>query len=536
MDNLIKSSLIYRFLSKIAALLRNGMFASIGAFFSRCYGYSHTKVVYGRFVSRENSAVGSRFVSLLSRLRDALRRLFIPFYEIYRKSALSKACKAVWRGISSILSGSVFSGVFEKLNARRLMLVLLALYLPIDYILRSVLSIVSLASVWDEAFMLAVILYLFCDLVIGKSSKDPVMRVTPIDGYLLLFICVGFFLMCAVSPYMSIAIDGYRAVVQYMLWFFLAVRLIRDDGDLLTFFYVLLALSAAMALHGIYQYIVATPIPAGWITSTEAGVRTRVFSITGSPNIFGSFLVMTAPMCAALAYYLKPLWQKLAAWAVTGVMLMSLLFTFSRGAWGGIAVAIVIFAIYADKRLLAVLSAGIFAALLFVPSISDRLTYLFTEEYTIASQAGGRGIRWETGRILLNNSNPLLGFGLGRFGGAVAMQNKIIEETETFEYFYMDNYYLKTAVEMGYIGLFFFILLLLGLIVWSMRSAGKYPADRMSFLVQGMLAGMCGVLVHCYFENIFEVPYMTAYFWICAACIMYFGFFRNGKYRGDGNG
>ena len=64
----------------------------------------------------------------------------------------------------------------------------------------------------------------------------------------------------------------------------------------------------------------------------------------------------------------------------------------------------------------------------------------------------------------------MLGFGLGRFGGAVAMQNKVIEETKDFSYFYMDNYYLKTLVEMGYLGLAFFILLLFGLVLWSLRS------------------------------------------------------------------
>ena len=44
-----------------------------------------------------------------------------------------------------------------------------------------------------------------------------------------------------------------------------------------------------------------------------------------------------------------------------------------------------------------------------------------------------------------------------------------------------------------------------------------------------MFAGMCGVLVHCYFENIFEVPYMMAYFWSMAAAVMYLGYFRKRK-------
>lgn len=53
------------------------------------------------------------------------------------------------------------------------------------------------------------------------------------------------------------------------------------------------------------------------------------------------------------------------------------------------------------------------------------------------------------------------------------MQNKVIEETKDFSYFYMDNYYLKTLVEMGYLGLAFFILLLFGLVLWSLRSIGR---------------------------------------------------------------
>ena len=58
-------------------------------------------------------------------------------------------------------------------------------------------------------------------------------------------------------------------------------------------------------------------------------------------------------------------------------------------------------------------------------------------------------MRWATGLDLLHSANSWLGFGLGRFGGAVAMQNKVIEETETFEYLYRDIYYLKALVEMG---------------------------------------------------------------------------------------
>ena len=116
------------------------------------------------------------------------------------------------------------------------------------------------------------------------------------------------------------------------------------------------------------------------------------------------------------------------------------------------------------------------------------------------------------------------------FGGAIAMQHQIIDG---MEYFYLDNYYLKIMAEMGYLGFGAFILLLVFLAVVGFRSVyrGKKlalpkGATSMRPLAAGMLSGLCGVLVHCYFENIFEEPYMMAYFWILAAMIVYVGFLR----------
>ena len=44
-----------------------------------------------------------------------------------------------------------------------------------------------------------------------------------------------------------------------------------------------------------------------------------------------------------------------------------------------------------------------------------------------------------------------------------------------------------------------------------------------------MFCGLCGVLVHCFFENIFEEPYMMAYFWSLAGLLMWAGFLREDK-------
>jgi len=524
MKAIFQSSLIARALSRVGEWYHQGAIAGFFRKIHDAYPDSQFRRVWDRFCA---SSLPSPATSLYARIMAAFRRGVENLGDITRQSLVYRGCIAVWKPVSTFLGGGVIGRAVRFFGMRGLLLTALAFYLPIDYLLRSVVQIGFLASVWDECLMLVAFGYILWHTAMRRAPLQS--RVTPVDAYLMLFVGVAFFLMCAVSPYPSIALDGLRAVVQYLFWFFLVTRLIEDDRDFSIFYGALVVMAIAIGLHGIYQFIVAAPIPASWVSQTEESVRTRVYSITGSPNVMGSLLVLFAPMVAGIAYYSKKTWVKICAIGATGMMCLSIIFTFSKGAWGGLFVAVVIFAAFLDRRLIALMGAGGAAALIAIPSIANRITYLFTTDYVEASQRAGRMVRWETGLNLLHESNPWLGFGLGRFGGAVAMQNKIIEESDAFSYFYMDNYYLKTLVEMGYIGLIFFIILLIGLVIWCLRSIGRTKlceTDRSRVLAVSMFAGMMGVLTHCYFENIFEVPYMTAYFWSMGAAVLYLGYFR----------
>ena len=209
--------------------------------------------------------------------------------------------------------------------------------------------------------------------------------------------------------------------------------------------------------------------------------------------------------------------------------------------------AVAMFSVFIDGRLIALMTTAMAAILALVPSITSRITYLFSPEYIDLSERGGRTFRWAAGLRLLHEGNPWLGFGLGMFGGAVAMDHKLLDQTEDFRYFYMDNYYLKTLVEMGYLGLIAYLLLLAAVLYMGLKAIQKsdrplrgLPGDalvraegNMRIWAVAIFSGMCGVLLHCYFENIFEEPYMNSYFWGLAAVLVYIGFFRR---RSDGDG
>lgn len=507
--------------------------------------------VIGLFL--KSLAAGSLFLSAWKRawLGSGIRKGLVAFGEsddgLSRGGVAEKFLRwfdrvlASWHGLGNCLRasliGRLLAGILRWCRGSKLLgwvfrdgvtgaiLTILGLYAGVDWLLRDLLAVPVLSSGWDELLLVASVAWVLYKRT--GTASPTISRTTNVDTAVLLFMGVGLMLMFLTSSFFSISVAGYRASCQYLLWFFVATRLIRDDKDLKRLYWLMVALAFVIALHGIYQYIVGVPIPDHWTDNAEASVRTRSFSIFGSPNILGDFMVMFAPMAAGLAYSVKNRKLKVFAWFAAICMCVACLFTMSRGGWVAMVVAIVIFALLVDRKLFLVMLLAAVAAM-FLPFVASRLGYIFTDEFAHSTSHGGRASRWALGLGHLYRSNPYLGFGLGMFGGAVAMQNQVLY---SIQYFYLDNYYLKTLVEMGYVGLGAFILMMVSMLLAGCRSLykahkakdGTYP------LTAGIFSGLCGVLMHCYFENIFEEPYMMATFWLLAAMMVYLGILRNRK-------
>lgn len=454
----------------------------------------------------------------LTRCSGRLERHGERLRNAMHESIFYHCCRVIYHaGRESRLLGCFFRGGLNGIA-----LFAIGGYVLWDYLLRDVLSVPVLSSFWDEALLL------LCLLLLLYQRKTQQLRLpvydTPLDMPVVFFLGISTILLLINFHYPAINIAGYRATVQYILWFFVITRLLRNDRDCMQLYLTLVVIAAAIGLHGIYQYIVGAPIPSNWVDQSEASVRTRVYSIFSSCNIMGDYMVLFAPMAAGLAYSCKTKCGKLFAWACTLVMCLSCLLTMSRGAWVALVVAILIFAVLVDLRLLLVMIVGGILALS-LPFVQSRIGYLFTDAFAESTNRGGRAVRWQKAIDYLYAANPVVGMGFGKFGGAIAMQNKT---STSLEYFYTDNYYVKILAENGFAGLISFLVMMLGLL-WSSLKAWfhtRRATARLAPMCAGMLAGMTGVLVHCYFENIFEEPYMMAIFWCVAAMSMYLGFLR----------
>ena len=475
----------------------------------------------GRLVERTGEIIVNSKVS--SCLRFIATRAFKPessfFYRllesINKKSAGFRGRMLVILKESRIYALLSNSKAFFLINL--FLIPMVAFYPFIDEIGRDLLGWFSLFGLWDEAYLLISVIYVFMVWFFDKREKTLVS--TPVGSPMLLLMAVSLFLCFRYSTFPQLGFEGFRLVAQYMAWFFVLNSFLSDDKKAYLVTRLLVYAGGIMGIHGLIQFILRVPTPAHWTDFAEGSTATRVFSVVESPNILGSIFILMIPLCLALVLQRgRGFTDRLVFFVLLGAMSLSLVLTLSRGAWVGAALAMFIFCFAINPRWLFLLGAGGGAMLLF-PPVMDRITYMLSPQYRINSMTGGRLLRYQIGWDLFMQ-RKWTGVGLGHFGGAVAMNNRrLVPDT-----FYMDNFWLKTAVEMGIWGVAAYAVLIAFLVFWSIRAIKQSKDYDTRLIAAGGFAGLCGVLFHNLSENVFEVPYMVTYFWTIAALIFYFGF------------
>ncbi len=383
----------------------------------------------------------------------------------------------------------------------RIGLYLVVLFPVVDYTLRRIPVVSTLAPLWDQALLALLILAVLARREAGEARFLPALMP-------LLALNVASLALDLNYPWA--AFEGLRASLQFIPLFFVARHLVDSHRLRYGLFWALGASATLVAGLGLIQPILGVETPAGWVDMTET-IGIRIFSIVQSPNVLGGHMALATAVIAGLAWgERRPLHRFLWALAA-GITGLTLLLTFSRGAWLAFAGAVLIITFILDKRVFAVLLVVSLLVGLGLPQIRTRFLAVFTEEYLEKSALDGRLGRWLRAYDQLR-SRPLFGLGPGRYGGAVAARH--------FGISYVDNYYVKTLAETGLVGLAAFLAWTFTLVHAAYRRWMDAGGTRWWKISAGVLCGLLAVLLHNGVENIFEVPYMNAYFWFAAGLML----------------
>ncbi len=231
----------------------------------------------------------------------------------------------------------------------------------------------------------------------------------------------------------------------------------------------------------------------------ETGITTRAYSVVQNPNVLGGILAMGGLLSLSLALSRAVTGvRRIAVAMVCVIQLGGLAVTFSRGAWIGFAIGLVAMIVLAYRRYVLAVAAAVVVGWFAAPQVFiQRLLFSFSSTYAAKSSTGqGRLWRWDAALQHIADK-PLLGVGLGTFGGTTAYM---------FGYWsiWVDNFYLQMAAEGGLLLLASFLWLLLR----GVKGLVRAHASNDPYL-KALSAGVFGAFLAVAVANVFEADWET---------------------------
>ncbi len=268
-----------------------------------------------------------------------------------------------------------------------------------------------------------------------------------------------------------------------------------------------------VALYGIVQNFTMDATVGSWVDENMfEDIKVRVFATFDNPNVLGQYFIIVIPIIFALFVYTKELTQKGLYLFVFAASFLCLLYTWSRGAWVGVMLGIVVFLLVRDRRWIVLCILALLAAPFILPdSIMDRLLSIGN---TSDSSTAYRVSVWiASARMAVDFWMSGVGFGSDAFqpiyasyalnGAGYALHSH--------------NFYIQLVTDMGAGGLIVYLLIILNACreIWSIKKNSFIKTISLALL--GALAGYSfqGVA-----ENLWYNMRMSLMLWIVIALIV----------------
>lgn len=367
----------------------------------------------------------------------------------------------------------------------------------------------GIADGWKEALVLITFLasLLSPDAVPWRRVRLPTWA-APAGALLLLAMVSGAFVPT------TQAIQGLKIGFFYALVAVIVLRnpfTPRDRDRLVT---ILMVTGVAAALYGLAQQAIGGSRLAAWgyeydETIRAAGGYLRSFSSFNQPFGFGLFSMMVLLVGGSVALAKPKRWRNAVFLACSPLLLAGMMLTIVRGAFLGLALGVLLLAVMRYRVLLLGVPVAL-AVLINLPE-SIRATVFSS------SSLGERGAGWSSisDEIL---SHPF-GIGIGSTG-SVAQKVATLKGSGADTY-QPDSHYVKVLLELGIIGAWLFVLLLVTALMVALITTRR-SVDPDSALALGIAASLLAAIGAAAVSTYFEIFPMDAYFWMflgVLACI-----------------
>lgn len=372
------------------------------------------------------------------------------------------------------------------------------------------------ATFSDALVLLALSLWVVRSIARGRVTP----RIPPLSFPFILFIlAISISLLVAQS-----LTEGAKEILKWIEMFavYWLVAQEFEDKQRERALAVTFVAGFAQAVIGANQYYFRAG-PEGFLLF--GGTNLRAFGTFEQPNPFAGYLGLIIPLAFGTAlgvlfeHARSATHKALFALAMVslGAMLAALFFSYSRGAWVGVAAALVVTFLIRSKRA-AVLGFAL-AALIAIVALLGQFNILpdvISERFATVNDYFGfedvRGVNanddnfaiverrahWQAALGMFSD-HPWLGVGIGNY--AVAYPAYALPHWDD-PLGHAHNYYLNVLAEAGLLGLTAY-LFLWGAVFWNVWRTVRRTFGFWQAVVAGAFGMLVALSIHNFFDNLF---------------------------------
>ncbi|TSA46170.1 O-antigen ligase domain-containing protein [bacterium] len=322
------------------------------------------------------------------------------------------------------------------------------------------------------------------------------------ETYLLLLFVTWSFVSIAWSPYSPIAIYRSLTMLEILLFFFIVYKNLVANSHFTGISLIALMINGFIqAIIGILQFIYGNSIGLRFLGESIVSRETpgvakivivgmkhiRAYGTFPHPNILAGFLII--PIFLILVELLKrfaftkncdekvsreTLFSIIPSWLIIIsflILITGFLLTFSRSAFLGFILGLLVFGFIQKKTILKVSRLAVFSCLIlfilclgyFVHSNKDLVSLSSTQ--SLQERIFYQNVARET-----ISAHPLVGVGAGQ---SIFDEFKKYPNLEGWQYQPVHNLYLLIFSELGIVGLIFFLLWIFSIMEWGIGKNGN---------------------------------------------------------------
>ncbi|MCL2016611.1 MAG: O-antigen ligase family protein [Defluviitaleaceae bacterium] len=363
------------------------------------------------------------------------------------------------------------------------------------------LAIVAVAPFFPTMLLAGMIVLVFgAALFVYKFKLD--ITATALFFYILVTFAMAY---GSLAPASSIPIAFLTTAI--MLSYVLVYTCFNTRKCLDVVMAVFISVAAVTAFIAFYQIIIGY-VNMTWVDrDLFAALSLRVYSTFGNPNVYGAYLLLAIPLAAGLILYVKNPLYKVYATGVTGVLVVALALTYSRGCYLALAGAVLFFMLLVEKRLIVLYGLGLAVAPILLPDhIIARLVSILN--FADTSTAFRISIWQASIRILQDFWMAGLGQGIEAYNMAYPFYSFAAVPAP-----HAHNLFLQVFLETGIIGLLAFLAVLACFFRTQFSFMRNTQDSRRKLLSAAITAGVVGFLFQGMFDHVFyNYRVMLAFF------------------------